>query len=81
MWSFRVPNAPCGVERQTSAAILCAMSMFLMHRVELKVPNFPSLDMSLYVPNAPCGVERGFSLLDLLVLQLFLMHRVELKDG
>ena len=35
--------------------------MFLMHRVELKVP-LPFLNSKEYflVPNAPCGVEREY---------------------
>ena len=36
MWSFEVPNAPCGVERWKELANKLAFSVFLMHRVELK---------------------------------------------
>ena len=37
MWSFRVPNAPCGVERNKKPVKHFAIHLFLMHRVELKV--------------------------------------------
>ncbi len=32
-----VPNAPCGVERPNTLTLFGTASMFLMHRVELKV--------------------------------------------
>ena len=37
-FSLAVPNAPCGVERLTGVfPFIVVFSMFLMHRVELKV--------------------------------------------
>ena len=37
MWSFGVPNVPCGVERLSLCVIeIYASSQFLMYRVELK---------------------------------------------
>ncbi len=57
-----------------------ASSMFLMHRVELKVSEFQGVDVRFIVPNAPCGVERLRASDILLGLKVgFLMHRVELK--
>mgnify|MGYP005619098327 CR=1 FL=1 len=36
MWSFEVPNAPCGVERISEEVFWSGFIEFLMHRVELK---------------------------------------------
>ena len=36
MWSFEVPNAPCGVESINPVGKRLRNSVFLMHRVELK---------------------------------------------
>ena len=37
MWSFGVPNVPCGVERQIAWVYEdCRLEGFLMYRVELK---------------------------------------------
>ncbi len=59
MWSFGVPNVPCGVERLMHMEIEpFQFLVFLMYRVELKgnckvmVPG-----SSCLVPNVPCGVE------------------------
>ena len=56
-----VPNAPCGVESTEGGAFLwmAVKSLFLMHRVELKVSTC-MLELQgneWEVPNAPCGVE------------------------
>ncbi len=58
------------------------LSLFLMHRVELKSGTSPNGVVPSYfsVPNAPCGVEiLLFPLMTWLTNQMFLMHRVELK--
>jgi hypothetical protein len=57
MWSFGVPNAPCGVERLIHYADHLGVRMFLMHRVELKESLNPQPSCFWDVPNAPCGVE------------------------
>ena len=36
MWSFGVPNVPCGVERVLRRASIRGKGKFLMYRVELK---------------------------------------------
>ena len=56
-------------------------TLFLMHRVELKVLVLISSLLQLSpVPNAPCGVESVSSrLVNGAVRSSFLMHRVELK--
>ena len=58
------------------------MLVFLMYRVELKVPC-KELNTPLYtdVPNVPCGVESYFPFFQWQLLSLFLMYRVELKAG
>ena len=57
MFSQNVPNAPCGVESESVKSSSFDVSMFLMHRVELKVVCRISSPASPLVPNAPCGVE------------------------
>ena len=60
MWSFEVPNAPCGVE---------SLPLDKREWVGYTVPNAPcGVERILHiadirqvinpVPNAPCGVER-----------------------
>jgi hypothetical protein len=58
--SCKVPNAPCGVERNSGSGGFSHLgTLFLMHRVELKVCLVVGcLTLLLRVPNAPCGVER-----------------------
>ena len=58
MWSFGVPNVPCGVERRTGLGSRRLRSLFLMYRVELKAIHGTGLSTALWVPNVPCGVER-----------------------
>jgi hypothetical protein len=63
MWSFGVPNAPCGVGSQKSQSIADdgGKPPFLMHRVELEdIPLWISITSYHVpiVPNAPCGVGR-----------------------
>ena len=43
----RVPNAPCGVEREANQINSLNREMFLMHRVELKVILLKSLHLVL----------------------------------
>ena len=60
MWSFGVPNAPCGVESKPRTMLILTPhhERFLMHRVELKVLiDFLGIAVVYIVPNAPCGVE------------------------
>ena len=59
MWSFGVPNVPCGVESkllQLSPQPL--LRKFLMYRVELKETTLAKAKTKKRtVPNVPCGVE------------------------
>ena len=82
MWSFGVPNAPCGVES-------CSWQWAFHHIV--CVPNAPCgvespsgqfwHKVSKFVPNAPCGVESLYSDMIYKPFEVeFLMHRVELKE-
>ena len=82
MWSFGVPNVPCGVESISMASSLVRTQC--VPNVPCGVERWRSLRVGppqLRVPNVPCGVESG------LVLSFerdssveFLMYRVELKD-
>ena len=77
--ALAVPTAPCGVERIKARILSCLTSLFLMHRVELKVGSLAVWFASNLVPNAPCGVESDILNSLTLKYQMFLMHRVELK--
>ena len=80
----KVPNVPCGVERDTN----------IQRRTDVvdSVPNVPCgverkyffalIQLGLRtVPNVPCGVERsGISFMLKVFSSWFLMYRVELKD-
>jgi hypothetical protein len=77
MWSFGVPNAPCGVESKCQL-VFGVIVKFLMHRVELKAITGHMVIQLPVVPNAPCGVESTDMALPFRS-GLFLMHRVELK--
>ena len=81
MWSFEVPNAPCGVESLRIGVDIPQLSWFLMHRVELKErKELQKIAPVPRVPNAPCGVERQLVCISSSSSDLtFLMHRVELK--
>ena len=56
--------------------------MFLMYRVELKVPLSwpkPPSRVLWQVPNVPCGVESMAGNVQPITGMVFLMYRVELK--
>ena len=78
----KVPNAPCGVESRCLHFLMFSASLFLMHRVELKVAR-PQRHRprEIYVPNAPCGVESRHPPSEGGIASRFLMHRVELKEA
>ena len=80
MWSFGVPNVPCGVERLVELRLQGHSKEFLMYRVELKDSLHLSSSLRLRtVPNVPCGVESRLTARDLEKIRKFLMYRVELK--
>ena len=80
MWSFGVPNVPCGVESASSSVRKARYS---------SVPNVPCgverlilfllSNTDILVPNVPCGVERLMLSKNLFPAGGFLMYRVELK--
>ena len=79
MWSFGVPNVPCGVESPLSQLLLSYPTGFLMYRVELKDVVIKNVQKVKGVPNVPCGVESGGTLPKKEKTGQFLMYRVELK--
>ena len=59
MWSFEVPNAPCGVESNNIDSNFAVDSCPVPNApcgVERLCKHAPHLQ-NLPVPNAPCGVE------------------------
>ena len=83
MWSFEVPNAPCGVERWVSGwRFGGGGGKFLMHRVELKEVlscNLYLLKFQILFLMHRVELKDDFVLWLVSAPDMFLMHRVELK--
>ena len=80
MWSFGVPNVPCGVERLPSILFDFLQHSFLMYRVELKVSHdFNITQNTRKFLMYRVELKEKLACLVFCCLEMFLMYRVELK--